>query len=116
MSGFNKELIYLHPIFPPALSIKYKKLVVTHSINELKPLILYAGNRLSVFALTPKRIEGFDKELTHLHLILSSNLLATYLTHLQFAIQKKIAGLSPHNIYLVNTSGCSATKTQNFWQ
>ena len=87
------------------------KLVVPHSINELKPLISYTGNRLNIYALTPKRIEGFDKELTHLHLILPSLLLATYQTNLQFAIQKKSAGLLPYNIYLPNISGCSATKT-----
>ena len=112
LSGFNKELIYPHPIFSPSPSIKYMKLVV--SINELKPLISYTGNRLNIHALTPKIIEGFDKELTHLHLILSSFLLATYQTNLQFAIQKEAAGLLPYNIYLPNISGCSATKLEIF--
>jgi len=69
---FNEELTVPHPILFSSPSIKYEKLGVLHSINNLKSLILWASNRLDIGALTAKRIKGFNKELIHLDLILSS--------------------------------------------
>jgi hypothetical protein len=71
IEGIDEELADLCPILSLPLnspSIKYSKLVIPYLINGLKLLVTYAyyaSNSLSICALMPKIVEGFDKELSH---------------------------------------------------
>src|SRR5437879_4314575 len=40
IEGFNKELTKLCPVLSSSPSIKYEKFIISHSINERKPLLL----------------------------------------------------------------------------
>ena len=72
IKGFNKELTNLHPILSPSPSIKYEKFKIPHPNNKRKHLVLWKNNRVDIPSRMRKGIEGFNKELTGLHLILSS--------------------------------------------
>ena len=52
-------------------SLKSKKFVISHSINERGPLALCENNRLNIPPQWRKGIEGFGKELADLHPIIS---------------------------------------------
>ena len=61
----------LHVILFHPLHKNRKKFIISHSINQRRPLELWENNRVNIALQTPELIVQFNKELTDLHPVFS---------------------------------------------